>query len=31
MLDEMIEYWIDYYGQLGVKKEINTIKNKNDA
>ena len=26
MLDEMIEYWIDYYGQLGVKKEINNIK-----
>ena len=26
MLDEMIEYWIDYYGQLEVKKEINNIK-----
>ena len=26
MLDEMIEYWIDYYGQLGVKKEIKMIK-----
>ena len=26
MLDEMIEYWIDYYGQLGVKKEIKLVK-----
>jgi len=26
MLDEMIEYWIDYYGQLGIKKEIKMVK-----
>jgi GDPmannose 4,6-dehydratase len=26
MLDEMIEYWIDYYDQLGVKKEIKMVK-----
>ena len=26
MLDEMIEYWIDYYGQLDVKKEIKLVK-----
>ena len=26
MLDEMIEYWIDYYGELGTNEEIKMVK-----